>query len=705
MPIDYVPYFPQPIEGQAVLNNFTRTRRLLTYRDNDKVLRHIARGMPRYELETVEAVGLAPDNQGNLVIRGECLSACAYLKERGVKVDLVYIDPPFASGADYAKKIYIRRNPKVAEAIERAEEKLEDEGLRSFEEKMYGDIWNKEDYLNWMYENLMAIKAVMSENASIYVHLDWHVGHYVKILLDEVFGEDHFVNEIVWQRFNFHADAQRFGIVHETIYFYSASDDYVFNKQNAPFKASYIASHFTNKDPDGRIFRLDNPTAPAHGRSGKALKFGDKHIAPPAGSMWRYSQENIDKLLAEGKIVFTNKGMPAVKRYLDDLEGSAVHSLWTDVGSVNSQSDERADYATQKPESLLERIISASSNKGMVVADFFGGSGVTAAVAHRLGRNFIHVDVGINSIQTARDRLVVAGATFSVLEVKDGVELFRNPVQTMDKLRSLVTGLRLDEAELDKFWTGALSDSRLGLVPVFLPDLKDHTAKVLDIPLMNRIMNVAMPELPDKVKKVVVYYVDIEDPAALKQFMEDNENPERPVELRDLKELLSEVVTADEIAVQVDERKIVFESLHSDRLQKKIADYNARHGVNRYPDGNLIDENGESPEPQPVKGFKPIEISKDGLELIEWVGADCTAKDGTWHSDAEIKIDKRGFVTRDGKKTKEFWDATLACPKKPLRVKVRSIAGDETVVSLGTVKKEEKPTAKAAKVGLKNKNV
>jgi len=360
-------------------------------------------------------------------------------------------------------------------------------------------------------------------------------------------------------------------------------------------------------------------------------------------------------------------------------------ALWADISPVNSQASERADYATQKPESLLERIISASSAEGSVVADFFGGSGVTAAVANRLGRRFIHVDVGINSIQTARDRLQAAGAAFKVLDVRDGVALFRNPVQTMDKLRSLITGLRLDEAELGPFWSGAFNDSRLGLVPVYLPDLKDHTTKVLDIPLINRIVNGdgAMPDLPDKVKKVVVYYVDIDDRAAVEAFIKENATPDCAVELRDLKELLAEVVLADEAQVSVGaEHVVTFERFHSDRLQQKIAAYNDRHGLNCYPDGELLAESGQPPEPKPVKGFKPIEISEDGLELIEWVSADCTAAEGPWHSDAEIKIDKRGFVSRDGKKSKAFWDATLVCPRKPLRVKIRSIAGDETVCAL-----------------------
>ena len=168
MPIKYVPFFPEPIEGQALLDNFKRT---LRYKGAYDVTAKLKRGMPLYEMEKQETVGANAD--GNMVIRGECVSACAYLKEQGITVDLVYIDPPFASGADYAKKVYIRRNPKVAEAIAKAEEELECEDFKAFEETMYGDVWDKEKYLNWMYENLCAIKSVMSETASIYVHLDW----------------------------------------------------------------------------------------------------------------------------------------------------------------------------------------------------------------------------------------------------------------------------------------------------------------------------------------------------------------------------------------------------------------------------------------------------------------------------------------------------------------------------------------------------
>ena len=192
MAVRYIPFYPEPIEGQAILNNFART---LRYRGTDRLNDNIRRGMPLYEMQEMETVGeITEGNDSNLVIRGECVSACAWLRSQNKTVDLVYIDPPFASGADYAKKIYIRCNPKMAEKIKEAEQSMDSDELRAFEEKMYGDVWDKEKYLNWMYENLVAIRSVMSDSASIYVHLDWHIGHYVKILMDEIFGEDNFRN-------------------------------------------------------------------------------------------------------------------------------------------------------------------------------------------------------------------------------------------------------------------------------------------------------------------------------------------------------------------------------------------------------------------------------------------------------------------------------------------------------------------------------
>ena len=376
MPIKYVPFIPEPIEGQAVLGNFNR---ILKYKGVDSTSMVLQRGMPLYEMEKQETVGENAD--GNMVIRGECVSACAYLKEHGIQVDLVYIDPPFASGADYAKKVYIRRNPKVAEAIAQAEQELDIDELKAFEEKMYGDVWDKEKYLSWMYENLMAIKSVMSETASIYVHLDWHIGHYVKILLDEIFGEDNFRNEITWVRTASHNDSvQNYSRVKDYIFFYTASDLYPFNIQYTPYSEEYIADEWT-KAPSGRYYKFENMLDPQN----KMMAY-DFHGTT---ARWRTTPEKFEELWnapqtevpnSHGRIRLGKNGKP-IKRcrivFMDELPGVPINDNWTDIAYVAGRASESVNYATQKPEALLERIIKTSSDAGMLIADFFGGSGTT----------------------------------------------------------------------------------------------------------------------------------------------------------------------------------------------------------------------------------------------------------------------------------------------------------------------------------------
>ena len=624
MAIKYVPYFPNTLEGQAVLDNFVRTKRVLRYRDNDQVLERVQRGMPLYEMELKEQIG---QNPNNLVIRGECLSTCAYLKDKGVQVDLVYIDPPFASGADYAKKVYIRRNPKAAAAIAQAESELDIEELKAFEEKMYGDVWDKERYLNWMYENLMAIKSIMSDEASIYVHLDWHIGHYVKILLDEIFGESNFINEIVWHYYNkMQGNVNRFASNHDVIFLYRKSDDYLFQ-----------------------------PIKEKRDKSTKQIK-----------RVWdKETQKLVNAKDENGKVIYI------------DSDEITIDDVWRMSMLQPADKEEPVGYATQKPEALIERIVSASSKENMLVADFFGGSGTTARVANRLNRRFIHTDIGINSIQVTRDKLIEQGAEFEVLEVKDGVSLYRNPVQTMDKLKSLIKGLRNEDA-LDKFWEGSIVDTQHGMMPVYLPNLMDSSTRLLDKPLMNRIIREALPDLPDDTKRVIVYYIDIADRDEIEQFIKEQNNQTTiEIELRDLKQVLDEVVVEDEAEWELTETqdnlfkgwKVELKSFHSDRVLRKIEEVNMK---------------GQQQSIAKGKVFKPIEISDEGLETIEWISVDCSTADkpAPWHSDSEVKIDRLGYVILNGKKTQEFWDATIKCYQMPLRMKIRNICGDETVFVL-----------------------
>ena len=614
MPVKYTPYLPDPVEGQALLAP-PHSQRRLRYRDRDRMIEKIQRGMPRYEVERVEQVGKAARGRGwnNLLLRGECLSACAYLKDSGVKVDLVYIDPPFASGANYAKQVYIRRRPDLAKEIAAAAQEMEMEELQAFEETLYGDIWKKEDYLNWMYENLMAIKSVMADTASIYVHLDWHIGHYVKVLMDEVFGEENFQNELVWYYTNKIPDTRKkqYQSSYDFILFYTKSEVYPFyhqqEKREKPIKVSRM------KKVDGKKIYLK-------GEDGKGL--------------------------------------------YDIRETRVVDNVWT-IPLLHAQ-PEIVDYPTQKPEALLERIIKASSDEGMIVADFFGGSGVVAKVAQTLNRKFIHCDVGLNSLQTTRDRLQEARAAFSVLEIKDGVSLFRNPQQTMDKLPQLIPGLQQEGTGLSDFWFGAISDSKLGLIPVYAPDLTDSGQKVLDVPVVNRIVNEELQKLEEEPEKVIVYFVDIEDRPYLEKFARDGNPTMVKVEFRDLKALLSEVVGDDEIKHSARKTKNGYVTriveFHSGRLREKIDEFNGKS--------------------EAVKGkgrAKLVRISDEGLELIEWLAVDCERAQGPWRSNHEVKIDKLGRVSIDGEKTKTFWDGKIVSKKKPLRLKVRNIAGDETI--------------------------
>ncbi len=666
MPIKYIPYIPNTVEGQAVLDNISRTQRVLRYRDNDKVISKILRGMPYYEVEKQEQVGEESDN---LVIRGECLSACAYLKEQGIKVDLVYIDPPFASGADYAKKVHIRRNPKFADKIKKAEEELEIEELQAFEETMYGDIWQKEDYLNWMYENLLAIKNILSDTASIYVHLDWHVGHYVKILMDEVFGEDNFVNEIIWKRKGGSSNPDgQFDVATDTIFIYSKSEKYTFKRQyviDSPDVQKYIEERFTNETEDGRKYMTSPIVSPNYREN---LKYDYKgYRAPPNG--WSIELDVMKKWDKEGKLYFPKKGKRIYRKiFLDEYEGQPAQNLWTDIYVINPMAIERVGYATQKPEALLNRIISTSSSEDMITADFFGGSGVTAKVANDLGRKFIHADVGINSIQTTRDRLVEAGASFSILEIKDGVSLFRNPQQTMDKLAKLIPDLQQNVSGVGKFWFGTMQDSKLGTVPVYVPNIIDSSEKVLDVPAVNRIINEELQKLEVKVQKAIVYYVDVDDRKELEQFIKDNNATQTVIELRDLKALLHAIIVEDEVETKTTKTEEGFEveisKFISDRLNQKINDFNER--------GNLQALNKG-------KKFTPITISEEGLELIEYLSLDCANAEGVWTSSSEIKIDKLGYISLDGEKTKDFWGGKISAYKRPLRLKVRNISGDETI--------------------------
>ena len=334
-------------------------------------------------------------------------------------IDLVYLDPPFNSNATYNVLFAEKSGDQAAAQIkafgdtwhwdQSAEQAYWDvlqRGGRPAEAiKAFRDLLGENDmmaYLAMMAPRLVELHRVLKATGSIYLHCDSTASHYLKVVMDSIFGVANFRNDIVWKRFNFHADARRYGRVYDDLLFYSKTSDLTWNPQYVPLEESYVKSHFGQVDESGRHFRLDNAMAEGQG---PPRRFGDVELAPPAGTHWRWSQENIDRLVESGVIVMTSRGRPSVKRYLDEIEGAVVHAVWTDIPSINSQAKERLGYPTQKPVALLERIIKASSNPGDRILDPFCGCGTTIDASQRLDRRWIGIDITYLAISLIKSRL------------------------------------------------------------------------------------------------------------------------------------------------------------------------------------------------------------------------------------------------------------------------------------------------------------
>ena len=312
-------------------------------------------------------------------------------KQGGIK--LMAIDPPFDVGADFSMDIEIgddtfTKNPNILEEI------------------AYRDTWGNgaDSFISMIYERLVLMRDLLAEDGTIYVHMGPTVNHLVRAVMDEVFGERLFLNEIVWKRrTGFMGTYNKFGNMTDSIFIYAKSEKYTYNEQTGPNDSDYV-SRFTKKDSKGRPYTTDNLTSP-HLRQN--LKYVYKGFQPPDNG-WAVSLEKMEQMDRDGRLEIPDDKTKRIRRrvFLDELKGKPVQSLWDDVPAVNSQAHEDTKYATQKPEALLDRIIKASSNEGDLVADFFCGSGTTAAVAEKLGRKWIVSDLGKFAIHTTRKRLI-----------------------------------------------------------------------------------------------------------------------------------------------------------------------------------------------------------------------------------------------------------------------------------------------------------
>jgi len=340
------------------------------------------------------------DDFRNMLIWGDNkLVMASLLKDFKGKIDLIYIDPPFDVGADFTMDIPIG---------DEKETLYKDQS--TLEMVAYRDMWGKgtDSYLHMMYERLVLMKEFLSETGSIYVHCDWHVSHQMGMLLEEIFGSEMFINEIIWKRKGGSANPKnRLGVVTDSIFWFSKKSERKINNifvLDSDETKKYIEERFTNKDDDGRIW-MKSPLVSPNPRPNLTYEY--KGYKPPKNG-WSISKEIMEDWDNKGKLYFPKDKSQRIYRkiYLDEYQGQPIQNLWTDIFVINPVAIERLFYDTQKPEALLERIITLASNEGDLVADFFCGSGTTGAVAERLGRRWIMSDLGRFAIHTTRKRMI-----------------------------------------------------------------------------------------------------------------------------------------------------------------------------------------------------------------------------------------------------------------------------------------------------------
>jgi adenine specific DNA methylase Mod len=384
---------------------------------------------------------------------GDCLDVLKELHKSYPDpfIDLIYIDPPFNSKRNY-NVLFESIDMKDANAQKQAfadtwsNVSYMDElhMLMNLNKDLYEvlSVYHKTKsindgavaYLTTMAHRLWYMHKLLKDTGSFYLHCDPTMSHYLKLIMDMIFGENNFINEITWQRTGSHNDAKQgrigFGNVSDSILFYGKTNKAKFNHQYSPLDEDYVEKSYRHIDKDGRKYRLDNLTGP-----GGAAKGNPFYEVMGVSRYWRYSKERMERLIKEGRIVQTKPGgVPAYKRYLDESKGAEMGTIWTDIGPLQANQKEKLGYPTQKPEALLERIIKASSNEDYVVADFFCGCGTTIAVAQKLNRKWLGADISHLAIRLILKRLI---DTYGV-GIKHNVKLHGFP-KDVDSAKMLAT--------------------------------------------------------------------------------------------------------------------------------------------------------------------------------------------------------------------------------------------------------------------------
>lgn len=320
-------------------------------------------------------------------------------------VDLIY--PPFFSNRDY-------------EVIWGDEAEV-----RSFEDRWEGGM---QHYIEWMRQRSMQLHRVMKPTATLYLHCDPSASHYLKVMLDGLFGGESFLSEVVWKRTSAHSSAKRYGPVHDTLLVYAKSGAYTWNRTYQPYDPVYVETFFDQTDGDGRRWKRNDLTGAGTRNGETGLPWRGIDVTSK-GRHWAHPPDRLDELNAEGRIHWPAKpgGMPRLKQYPEDSPGVPLQDIWTDIRPMHNLSRERLGYPTQKPEALLERILTASSNPGDIVLDPFCGCGTTVAVAERMRRRWIGIDISPTAARIMRRRLNYQGAyDFSIVGLPENADDLRN---------------------------------------------------------------------------------------------------------------------------------------------------------------------------------------------------------------------------------------------------------------------------------------
>ena len=476
-----------------------------------QVIEHIDEPRDEVKLEQQQSLfdtsGKKVQGWSNKLIWGDNKYVLSSLKSGPIRdeieanggIKLIYIDPPFDVGADFSATIEIGDTE-----FDKAPTVLEEIAFR--------DTWGKgeDSFLAMIYERLILMKELLAENGSIFVHCDWRLSGSLRILLDEVFNKELFKNEIIWKRFTAHSDMNTYGSVHDTIFYYTKSQNYIFNQIYEPYSEEYVKRYFRHSDEKGKF---SDRTLSAGGLKGGGYRYSwkgkDGYFRCPIETMKKYEESD--------RLYYTSNNTPRYKQYLSESLGIPLQDVWTDIFAVNSQANEKTGYPTQKPESLLSRIIRTATNEGDIVADFFAGSGTTASASEKLERKWVVSDIGRFAVNTSRKRLIQVqrqlkneGKDFRSFEVLAMGSYSFNEMHQQKEFNQIVLTAYKAEVINNSPFTGRKANRYVVVGPLDLPASKDFVDEMVQKAKDNNVVELdllafefGMGVVPDAIEEAM----------------------------------------------------------------------------------------------------------------------------------------------------------------------------------------------------------